>query len=192
MANVDSVFGARYVGSFQSGSTGAAKVKEYVGVAAYGTALFVGDFVKLAGTAANNEDGISLQSVEQAAAGDTVCGFVVGVRANPDNLNRIYRPASTLQTVYVCDDPYAAFEIQTASATDLTATMIGNNADITVGSGSTTTGLSGMEVDLTTVGTADGQLRILQLIPREDNEYGEHAKVLCMINEHRYKGTVGA
>lgn len=191
MANADSIFGAKLSG-VQLSSTFTGRLKSYTIASTYATALFIGDFVKLAGTAVVNEDGVSLSSIEQAAATEVCCGFIVGFKVNMDNLNRVYHPASTLQTAYVCDDPYAAFEIQTASGTDLTAAMIGNNADITVGSGNTYTGLSGMELDLTTVATANGQIRILQLVPREDNVYGEHSKVLCMINEHRFKGTVGA
>ena len=167
------------------------KLTPYVAVAGYATALFVGDLVKLAGTAATNEEGLSLQSVEQAAAGDTACGVIVSIGVNPDNLNRIYRPASTLQTVYVCDDPYALYEMQTASGTALTEAMIGNNADIVVSAGSTATGLSGIELDLTTVGTGSAQIRIIQLLNGRGNEYAEHAKVICMINEHAYKGTAG-
>jgi hypothetical protein len=116
-------------------------------------------------------------------------GFVVGFEANSSYLNQIYRTASTLRGVYVADDPYVTFEIQAA------ATLVTGDlqllADITVSAGSSVTGVSGTELDLATKTTSSGQLRILALSPREDNDFGQYAKVICMINEHQYKGTTG-
>lgn len=190
MANVDSVFGAR-IAQVQRASGYSGKVNSYTIPASDGTALFFGDFVKLTGTSAQNEDGVYHPVVTQAAATETLVGVVVGFKVNADNLSRIYRPASTLRTVYVADDPYELFEIQASSDAAIVVGDIGQNADITVGSGSTVTGLSGMELDQTSLTAATAQLRILRLMPGEDNEFGLHAKLLCMINEHQYKTTSG-
>ena len=70
-------------------------------------------------------------------------------------------------------------------------TAVGNNADVVVGSGSTTTGSSGMELDSSDVKTATAQLRILQLVQREDNAVGDNANWEVMINEHRLTTTTG-
>jgi len=190
MANVDSVFGAR-VAQVQRAGSYSGKVNSYTVLASDATALFVGDFVKLTGTSGPNEEGLQYPVVTQAAANNTLVGVVVGFKPQADNLSRIYRPASTLRTAYVADDPYELFEIQASSDAAIVVGDVGLNADITVGSGSIYTGLSGMELDQTTLTASTEQLRILRLMPGEDNEFGLHAKLLCMINEHQYKTTSG-
>lgn len=188
MANADTPFGARLVGSVL-GVTQNAQINVYTIPATDDTALFVGDFVKTTGTSAVGEDGINHPIVTQAAEENTLRGFVVGFFASSDNINQIYRSASTLRTVYVCDDPYATFEIQTSGI--MAITDISANADITVGSGSTVTGISAMEIDQTTITPNAAQLRLLALAPRADNEVGVSAKLICMINEHELKSTSG-
>jgi hypothetical protein len=188
MANQDSVFGARGVGHLMSSNYNG-QVETYTVAAGDATAMFVGDFVKFTGTSSVGQDGKSRPVVTQAAATDTLCGFVIGFQADSDNLNRIYRPASTLRTVYVVSDPYATFVIQAQGT--LAEADIGLNADIVVGAGSTITGLSGMEVDLSTKNTTTQQLRILAISTAEDNDFGANANVICMINEQRFKTTTG-
>jgi len=188
MANQDSVFGARSDGHLMSSNFNG-QVASYTVLATDAVAMFVGDFVKLTGISGVGQDGKSRSVVTQAAATDTLCGFVIGFQPDSDNLNRIYRPASTLRTVYVVNDPYATFVIQAQGT--LAVENIGLNADIVVGTGSTVTGLSGMEVDLSTVNTTSQQLRIMEISTAEDNEFGANANVICMINEQRFKGTVG-
>ena len=116
-------------------------------------------------------------------------GFVVGFAPNPDALGQIYRTASTLRTVYVCDDYNVLLEIQANGV--VAEADIALNADITVGTASTQTGLSGMELDISDKKTATAQLRIVGIVSRADNEVGDHTKLICMINEHAYKGAVG-
>lgn len=188
MANQNTIFGARTSGHLL-GSPYSARIRKYVIPASDSTALFVGDFVKLTGASANDETGKNHSVVTQAADGDVLVGFVIGFEANSQYLNQIYRTASTLRSVYVCDDPYITFEIQAKGT--LATGDLQQLADISVGTGDTITGLSGMEVDLATKGTSDGQLRILAIQPTEDNDFGQYAKVICMINEHQYKGTTG-
>ena len=73
----------------------------------------------------------------------------------------------------------------------MAATDVGNNADIVVGSGSTTTGTSGMELDSSTKNTTSAQLRIVELIQTADNAIGTNAKWLVKINEHELTSTTG-
>ena len=188
MANANTIFGARLVGHLHS-STSNARVSAYTVLATDAVALYVGDFVKLTGTSANGDDNLNHPIVTQAAAENTLVGWVVAFKPNADYLNQIYRTASTLRTVYVCDDPYATCEIQVSGT--FAATDMGQNADITVGTGSNFTGLSGMELDSGTYTGATAQLRILALDNRIDNELGANANVICMINEHQYKTTTG-
>ena len=192
MANADSIFGCRWIGHLY-GASMSGSVRPYTVPATDATALYVGDIVKTNGTSSADKQGVIRPEAIQAAAGDTPVGFVVGFNADPSYLNQIYRTASTLRTIYVCDDPYAIFEIQSDTSAALAAGDIGLNADAVVGTASTVTGLSGMELDHSTVATTNTLvLRILGLSPRADNELGINAKALCMFNLHRYKSTTGA
>jgi hypothetical protein len=186
MANQNTVFGARYWTNPWGGiATG--KVNPYVVIATDATAMFMGDFVKLTGDSDVGPDGVYYPTITQAAATDLLVGFVVGFQPHPDYLTQLYRTASTLRIVWVCDDPNAHFEIQsdgTGAKED-----IGLNADIVVAAGSTNTGLSGMQLNHADLKTATAQLRIVRLSP--NSEFGAYTKFICFINEHAYKGTVG-
>lgn len=122
-----------------------------------GTATFVGDAVKLHGS----EDTVdNAPTVIQAAAGNVIYGVIAGFEPDPTNLSLKYRTASTRRLAYVVPAyPHIEFEVQADEA--MTAGDSGNYADITVGSGSTTTGRSAMELDISTKG-ATGQLQILR------------------------------
>jgi hypothetical protein len=184
MANTNAPFGLRCLGTLGGGST-AAKINEYVVAAADATALYVGDPVKSSGDFTS--DGVPV--VTRAGAGDTIRGVFVGRKLDPDNLTIIYREASTLTTIYVVDDPYAVFEIQT-NGTALT-TDAGANADVAVGSGSTVTGQSGFTLDQSSVTSSSAQLRILRKLPVTGNEFGAYTRYEVLINEHELKSTTG-
>lgn len=186
MANIDAPRGLRPV-KHLDGSPYNGAVNRYYVPSSDGTAIYIGDAVKSAGSA----DANGVASVAQAAAGDAIRGVVTGVEAVTDE-SLIYRAASTERYVYVADAPDLVFEIQEDSdGGALAVTNVGNNADIVVGSGSTTTGLSGMELDSSTAGTGSAQLRILGYVQRENNEVGANAALLVVINEHELKSTTG-
>jgi hypothetical protein len=120
-----------------------------------------------------------------------VVGVVVGVAADTrDSLT--YRAASTQRILLVADDPDLLFEIQEVSGgTALTANDIGLNANFIVGTGSTTTGLSGVELNNATEATTNTlDCQIIGLSPRADNEVGEHAKWLVRLNNHQYANQI--
>jgi len=188
MVNPNAIFGARLVGHIY-GSPYNARIRQYVVDSADVTALFPGDFVKMTGSSIVNEKNWMTPIVTAAAAGDVLTGVVVGFIANADDLTKVYRPASTLRTVLVCDDPNAIFEIQSSLATD--GSEIGSNADILVGTGNTIFAISGTQLDYSTVSPTDGQLRILDIPNRADNTVGLYCKLHCMINEHIFKQIAG-
>lgn len=193
--NVSKVRGAVLVGTSRGGPH-TARIRMYCVPSSDSTALFLGDFVKSGGSA---DSATGIPTVIQAAAGDTLRGFVVGVNpikgvaVGSENLNRNYRPASTRMFVLVCDDPDALIEIQEDAVGGATALNdVGENADIVVGSGSTATGLSGMQLDSSDHKTATAQLRILGFVERVDNTPATaNAKLLVKINEHELLSTTG-
>lgn len=186
MANVDSPSGLRPV-KHLDGSPYNGMTNRYYVDSSYGTAIFTGDAVKSSGTA----DANGVPGVEQVAAGENIRGVVVGVEPVTDE-SLSYIPASTGGYVFVADAPDIIFEIQEDSAGGaLAVTNIGQNADIVVGTGSTVTGTSAMELDSSTAAATAAQLRILRLVQREDNEIGTNAKFEVMANEHELKITAG-
>lgn len=186
MANADTLFGARAITTARPGYTYSCVVDSGDAVA-----LFVGDFVTHQGTSdLNLTTGLYLPRVAQAAASEKVFGFVLDFMPERPYENQIYRSASTERVAIICTDPYVLFEIQSSGTSS--ADDVGNNANITVGTGSTVTGLSGMELDQSTVTTtATLPLRIVQLMPRADNELGANSKLICMMNYCHFKDTTG-
>lgn len=175
---VSDAYGKPYNGAF----------REYSVAAGNAVAIYVGDPVTTAGVGtAQTINGKVMLDVVQAATGDVITGVVVGVQWVTE-ASLPYRAASTQRILYVCDDPNMLFEIQEVSGgTALTANDMGLNADFVVGSGSTTTGYSGVELNnVGEAGTNTLDLKIMGLVNRPDNAIGEHAKWLVRINRHRH------
>jgi hypothetical protein len=189
MANPNAPFGARWTGTLQGlATTGGVNI--YTVPATDSTAIFVGDFVTHQGTAAVGEDGLYHPVVAQSAALDKITGIVIGFAASRTYENQIYRTASTLRDVYVADDPYLTFEMQ-ANGT-VAAANIGLNVDFDVNAGSTVTGLSGNDLDMSTVNTtATLPIRILDISRQIKNELGDYTVLKCMMNYTTYKNTTG-
>jgi hypothetical protein len=123
----------------------------------------------------------------QAATGDVITGVVVGV-APVTSTSLPYRAASTQRVLYVADDPNLLFEIQEVGRRHgAHANDSGLNANFAVGTGSTVTGYSAMEIN--NVGEAVTNtldLKIIGPVNRPDNAIGENCKWLVRINRHRY------
>lgn len=176
---------------------GEIEVNFYYIPSSYGTALFIGDPVVKTGTSntANVVAGQrefaagSLPEINKATAGDDnpITGVIVGFLSDFDNTTLNYNTASTERIAIVADNPNQRFEIQEETAgTALAATSVGLNANVVFAeSGSTTTGISGVELDTSTpASTATFQLKILRLVDRADNAIGQHAKWEVKINRH--------
>lgn len=189
MANVDAARGLVPV-SMLDGSPYSASVRLFSTASGDGTAIFVNDPVKLSGTS-STVDGIEYIDVDQAATGDVIAGVVVGVVSETrDSL--VYRAASTTRLLMVETSPDVLYEIQEVSGgTALAAADMGLNANFVVGSGSTVTGYSGVE--LNNSGEADTNTLDLQIVgksPRPDNEIGEHCKWLVRINRSQWANQI--
>lgn len=205
MANSDTRFGLKPV-RHKSGAPYNGAVTPYSIKANYGTALYIGDPVIKVANGSNaaviktnvGTFGIgTLPEVEKATAGDgnRITGAIVAFSALPTDLSKQYNPASTERVALVCDDPDMVFEIQADGP--VTAAEMGLNAVlIFTHSGSTATGLSGVELDTTSdapAADASNQLLILRAVNRDDNDTTLiHAKVEVLINQHTQSvGTVG-
>lgn len=163
----------------------------YSHAAGDGTALMVGDPVKIAGTA-QTINGITTQDVVRAATGDVICGVVVGISPTTrDSLS--YGAASTAYQLFVDDDPNSLFEIQDVGTnTVLTVADIGLNVDFVVASGNTYLGTSGVTLNNATEATTNTlDLKIVDVVNRADQDNSTGAlKFLVRINRHLFSNQV--
>ena len=188
MANVDRPNGAIAVDNL--GGPVVAKMNAYNVDSSNATAIFPGDFMILQndGNVAPYTSGggnlIGVCAGIEVAAPTKEDGFLsdgnIGVQEYPG-----YLPASTAGVVYIIDSPDQLFEVQSDGTTE--AVDQGTNADVTPGSGSTTTGRSAHEMSATN-GTAIAQLRLIRPVKRADNDVSlANGRWVVKINEHQYQ-----
>lgn len=177
MANVDAPFGAVPIGT-TDGSDYHGKLRECVLLVADGTATFLGDFVKLTGT--GSADG-KIPAVAQAAAGNSIVGAIVSFLPNFEDEGTLsstpnHRNASTLRKCMVAWGSDVLYQIQAdEDSSALAITDIARNVDIVVGSGSTITGISSMEIDSSSVVDATAQLRLHSVSQKQGGTLGSTA-----------------
>ena len=150
MANTDAAFGMRPV-KMIGGAPYTGGQSRYRIAANYGTSIFMGDMVAQ----------VTGGGVEVHADGGSVpiVGVFNGCRFTDPTTGKEtfspYYPASTNAAdieAFVIDDPNVVFEIQ-ADAAFPVADLFGNFDIVYTSSGSTTTGRSGAELDVTTGAT---------------------------------------
>ncbi|UOF81823.1 hypothetical protein [Caudoviricetes sp.] len=196
MANANTPFGLRPV-RHRNGAPYNGAARRYYVPSSDGTALYLGDPVIIAGSADAN--GVASVTRATAAGGSYLLGSVVGVEPAEGSQSggrdsTTYRVASTERYVWVADDPDLVFEIQEDSVGfTLSATYVGQNADLISGTGSNITGLSGFQLDSSTAATTSTlQLRILGYSQRIGNEPGNaNAKLEVSINLHTLRNATG-
>jgi len=168
MANTNAPFGLRQIGLNGSPTTNFSMAELRNGISsANATAIYTGDLIKMlstgfvaqwtAGTAASQAWGIF-----------SGCRYVSNSQQMP--VPNKYWPGTDaasgsvlLQYIPGILSPAPLFVIQT-DATGITSADIGANADIVVGTGSTTSGMSGSYLDVSTLATtATLPLRIVDL-----------------------------
>lgn len=185
MANVDRAGGFKPVANLSGVATG--QITMYHVKSDYATAVFIGDVVSLTGAA----DTGGIGDVDICAAGEVITGAVVGVKVDRSvaaTEHPGYIPASTGGYVFVADSPHQLFEVQEDSAGGAAGVAaVGNVFNHTVATaGSTTTGMSGHELDSSDVGTGTGWV-IVSASRRIDNEPANtSAKFIVKPNEHSY------
>jgi hypothetical protein len=186
MANVDKAFGLKPLGNLSA--TGAQKQYGYNIDDSQAGAIFQGDLV----TIVNGSVVKFLPATHAAALGVfNGCNYVDPTTGKPIFSN--YYPGSVNITqgviqADVIDDPNQLFIIQADE--DIVQADIGKNADIVGSGGSTTTGVSTMELDSSTIAdTAALNLKIVGLYNVPGNSLGDFAVVVVKINEHLYGST---
>tara|TARA_R100000664_G_scaffold11281_3_gene18409 strand:- start:218 stop:802 length:585 start_codon:yes stop_codon:yes gene_type:complete len=184
MANKDASFGLKPV-RMMGGSPYSGGQSRYRIAANYGTNIFQGDLVAQ----------VTGGGIEIHADGGTVP--IVGVFngcmfTDPTTSEQVFSnhyPASTNASdiiAFVHDDPNTVFEIQ-ADDTFPVADLFGNFDIVYTNSGSTTTGISGAELDVTTGATTTSlPLKAIDISqdPENSDVASANTNVLVVIQNH--------
>lgn len=210
MANTSRINGFRPV-KHVTGAPYNGQATLYAVSSANGTAVFVGDLVKLAadGHATSGIQFVVPATAGSAGTGAAAVGVVVGFV--PTKLDPVtgtmtagsttldtpqYLAASTAGYVYVADAPDLLFLVEATNggaSYAFAVTDIGNNFNMFAGAGSTTTGASLHSADGGDKGTtATLPLKVWGVDRTVNNEVtGNATKILVQINNHQYKGGTG-
>lgn len=184
MSNKTGAFGLKPVRKIDGSPYTGATQKCYVS-GSYATALFVGDGVIFDTTLTDKDATARYPTIIQATGGtgSLIRGVIVSFDPDFDDLSKVYNPASNERYANVCFDPNVVYQIRDDGAGTPSAVYPGQNATITVGSGSTTTGLSGMVLDTSTPTTTQAHpLHIIGKADIEDNELGDYAIWEVLLN----------
>ena len=162
MATTAATYCARPIGTLSGSVSLSAKVRHLTIGSGYGTAIFNGDFVKLAADGEIEKD--------TGTTALTAVGIFVGCSYTPSTTNQktfnTQWPASTTATdamAYVIDDPFVVFQMQGDEA--LNTTDRGLNASVVQTAGSTSIGKSKNALDASTPATTNTlPLRILDFV----------------------------
>ena len=187
MANIDKAFGLRPIGNLSA--TGAQKQYGYEIADNQAGTIFQGDLVVLTAGFISR----FLPASHTAAVGVfNGCNYIDPTTGKPTFKN--FYPGSVNITsgkiiADVIDDPSQLFLVQCDAG--FVAADVGKNADVIGTGGSTTTGVSTMELNSSTLATTAAlNLKTVGLYNVPSNEYGSFAVVVVKINEHVY-GSAG-
>lgn len=186
MANVDKAFGFRPLGNLSA--TGSQKQYGYEIEDNQSGAIYQGDLV----TIVNGYVVKFLPGTHAAALGVLNGVFYIDPTSGKPTWKNYY-PGSVNITAGkivadVIDDPSQLFIVQADGV--VAQANIGKNADVIGTGGSTTTGVSSMELNTATIADAAAlNLKIVGLWNVPGNELGEFAVLVVKINEHLYGST---
>ena len=155
---------------------------------AYATAIYQGDVVKF----------LTTGYINKAAANDQMRGVFIGcqyVQADGTVKSLNYYPGSVTTlgsqpvNAFVVDDPNMMFEAQFTNSTSVPAIAdLGASFQNYDAGGSTFTGLSGMGLDYSTLNTTLQQWRVVDFVPRGDNDLtSAYSRALCTPLSHDYR-----
>ena len=152
--------------------------------------LFLGDLVEQDTAGQAGRVGGAYPTCDRVDnAGDTIQGVVVGWEVDPAAPDRKYHAASTTYAVYVADARNLVMEAQSDDAT-MVVGDIGLNCSPTVTAGSTSTGLSNMEISGSSAATTSTlTLKIVGAVDRPDNDASDsvaNQRWLVTVNEYAF------
>lgn len=187
MSNTDAAFGLRVWGEMLGAHL-------YALATSYGTAVYIGAMMETDGTSYATKYGGSIPgcAVEETGAVGSILGAVIAIfDSDMDPVN--YLAASTAGDstvagyVLIADHPQQRFLAQEdGETTPIAAASIGLNADMIGTGGSTTTGVSTMEIDSNTVNTTSTlAVKILSGHP-DDTINSAYGRFIIMINSHHH------
>jgi hypothetical protein len=187
MANVDKAFGLRPLGNLSA--TGAQKQYGYEIEDNQSGAIYQGDLVTLSGGYIVKYD----STLHTAAVGVfNGCNYIDPTTGKPTWKNfypGLVNITAGVITADVLDDPNQLFLIQADE--DVVQADIGLNANIAYAAGSSTTGVSGTELDSSTIAnTATLALKVVGFYNTPGNiRATNHVDVVVKINTHLYGST---
>jgi len=172
--------------------SGVIRPKALIGgiVSGYGTAIFVGQPIKMATTGV----------IQAASADETILGVFAGCEYTPTGQRPSggYWPDSTSyetgsMVAYYYDDPELIYAVQCDGSLAQTAVLDCANSSNT-SNGSTTTGLSAATLSASLVGAGNpATWRDMDLYNVQDNAWGDTYTIAQVrIAEHQFGGTVNA
>jgi hypothetical protein len=162
----------------------------------YNTPIYDGDIVRVAAGGTIQKSTVTVDSTT-AAANNTV-GVFVGVQyvnTQGQTVQAQYYPgnsAATSAVAFVVDDPLAAFRVAVTLANSAMSTVnqsiVGTNMAIVQGTGSNTTGNSGLSVVATNAqgNAAALPVRVIAVIPDTAANATAFTEVLVKFNNHQY------
>jgi hypothetical protein len=163
----------------------------------YNTPIYDGDIVRVASGGTIQKSTVTVDSTT-AAANNTV-GVFVGVQyvnSQGQTVQAQYYPgnaAATSAVAFVVDDPLAAFRVAVTLANSVMSTVnqsiVGTNMAIVQGTGSNTTGNSGLSVVASANGTGNAAalpVRVIAVIPDTAANATAFTEVLVKFNNHQY------
>jgi len=186
MANADAPGGFKALGNLDGSPYNGGTMKCVI-LGADTTNTFIGDAVDIGGSS----DSLGrYPSVVQHAAGGPVFGVISSFDVEPTNLELQYALGSQTTDRYCNVVPALdnVFEIQDdGDSATFVATNVGEAVDIVVGTGSTVTGMSAMELNTSDMETGDTCL-ILGITDAPDNEIGANVRIKIRFNESFLRG----
>jgi len=181
---------------------GAMQTMEFVKLAAFGHAIYRNDIVHAATSDATNSEGRIAPALEGSDTFTPGTTLESGILLN-------YAPASTLSDHQVLIDPHLIMEGQDDGSVNPATVVLGvqpqdpgKNANITLatagqtfGSAAGKQGLSGQQIDATTIATTNTlDLHILHLLYVNEalggNAFGANSRVVVTFNRHRLANQV--
>jgi hypothetical protein len=162
----------------------------------YNTPIYDGDIVRVAAGGTVEKSTVTVNST--AAAANNTVGVFVGVQyvnTQGQTVQAQYYPgnaAATSAVAFVVDDPLAAFRVAVTLANSAMSTVnqsiVGTNMAIVQGTGSNTTGNSGLSVVATNAqgNAAALPVRVIAVIPDTAANATAFTEVLVKFNNHQY------